>query len=350
MDARKTRKGAGPSAPKIADVAKAAGVSPATVSRCLNAPASVRPDKRSRVEAAITSLGYRPLAAAQALASRRTRMVGAVFPRLNSILFGSFFGALHDRLDAAGYILVVATSQYDVDAEERHVRALIARGVEALILVGHDHRPGVSRVISQSGLPVISTWAWLDGADVPQIGFSNAGAMSLVIDYLADLGHRRLGLISGHAAWNDRAAGRIAGAHAAAARHGLDLPDDAVEEVAFDLEEGGGAFTRLMSRSDAPTAVICGSDLFAFGALREARRMGLRIPRDVSLIGFDDVEIAACTSPALTSVRTPREAMAVRAASSLIACLDEGEPLHSVRLETELVVRESSGRPRPVGR
>lgn len=329
----------------LADVARHAGVSTATVSRCINLPDQVKPERRARVEAAIAALGYIPHLAAKDLASRRSRMIGAVFPRLNSILFGSFFGRLQQSLDAVGYFLVVSTSEYSAAIEERQVRQLIARGVDALVLVGHHHGAGTLEILERSGIPRIHTWAWQDGAQLPQIGFCNRAAMGQVADYVLGLGHRRIAVISGELRDNDRAHERLEGARLHLAAMGLPLEDGLIEEIPFDIDEGAAAFSRLMDLADRPTAVLCGSDLFAFGALREARRRGLRVPADVTVIGFDDTEFAPYTEPPLTSLRTPREAMADRTAQALIAALDDDRKIRSIRLETELVIRASSGAP-----
>ena len=329
----------------LKDVADHAGVSTATVSRCFNRPDSVKPDWRARVEASVAALGYIPHGAAKALASRRSRMIGAVFPRLNSILFGSFFGELQRQLDEIGYLLVVSTSDYNVAAEAAQVRHLVSRGVDGVVLVGHDHSDEVTRTLDRAGIPYVVTWAWNDAASAAQIGFSNTDAMVKMADYIAGLGHRRIALISGETEHNDRARDRLQGARRQLDRLGIGLPPERIEQVPFDIDEGAAAFSRLMDGPEPPTAVLCGSDLFAFGVLREARRRNLAIPADVTVVGFDDTELAACTTPALTTLRTPRQLMASRTAEALIDRLETGREIRSMRLETDLIIRESSGPP-----
>ncbi len=329
----------------LKDVADRAGVSTATVSRCINQPETVRPDRRARVEAAVAALGYIPHGAAKALASKRSRMIGAVFPRLNSILFGSFFGELQRQLDDVGYLLVVSTSGYNATTETAQVRHLVSRGVDGVVLVGHDHSEEVARTLTRNGIPYVVTWAWNDAASAAQIGFANAEGMAKMADYVAGLGHRRIALISGETGHNDRARDRLEGARTRLRELGPGLPEDMIERVPFEIDEGAAAFARLMDRPEPPTAVLCGSDLFAFGALREARRRGLRVPGDVTVVGFDDTELAACTIPALTTLRTPRTLMATRTAEALIDRLENNRELRSIRLETDLIIRESSGLP-----
>jgi len=329
----------------LADVASAARVSTATVSRCLNQPDRVAPERRARVAASIEALGYIPHGAAQALASRRSRMIGAVFPRLNSILFGSFFSTLQNKLEAVGYLLVAAGSEYSAASEERQVRQLLSRGVDALVLVGHAHRPGTLELLERTETPHVLCWSWLGRSRSVQIGFSNAEAIGQMARYVVALGHRRIGYISGFTRDNDRAGERLAGMRKALAEDGLALADELVEEIPFDIDEGAAAFGRFMGLQQPPTAVLCGSDVFAFGALREARRRGLMVPRDVTITGFDDTEFASCTDPPLTTVRTPRELMAARVAEALIEHIEHGRRLRSLRLPTELVIRDSSAPP-----
>jgi len=150
------------------------------------------------------------------------------------------------------------------------------------------------------------------------------------------------GLIQG----NDRAAERVRGVRVALARRGLELPADYLMERPFDLREGAAAFHELMTSPVPPTAVLCGSDLFAYSALFEASRMGIRVPEDMSITGFDDTDFAPNVAPALTTIRTPRAKMAELTAEYLLAALADGGEHRSRRLDVELVIRESTAPPR----
>ena len=327
------------------DVAHFAGVSPATVSRCINQPHLVREDRRQRIEAAIAELGYVPHGAARALASKRSLTIGALFPRLDSLLFGSFIAPLQRLLQAEGYTLVVASSDYDDATEEQQLAALVANGIDGLVLVGTSHRPEVFELLERKGIPFALAWAWDEDCAHPQIGFCNATAAGSVANYLLDIGHRRIAMISGPADGNDRASARIEGVRRALAARGCVLRPEDLLECPFDLKEGGKAFRRLMTRDDPPGAVLCGSDVFAISALFEARRLGLSVPEDVSVTGFDDTDMASCVSPTLTTLRTPRAEMASLSAEYLLGRL-AGKDMSSRQLETELILRESSAPPK----
>lgn len=329
----------------IEKVAAQAGVSLATVSRVLNNPQTVSLDKRRRVEEAIAALGYFPQGAAQALRSRRSMTVGAVFPRLNSMLFGSFFNEMHERLDEAGFMFTVSTTGYRLDNEAGRVRQLLARGIDALVMVGNAHSQETDRLIALHAVPRINVWAWDEESRLHQIGFSNRDAMEKITQYVCRLGHSRIAMISATTTDNDRAEERRKGFVQAMAMAGLSVDPDLIIETPFGIDEGGEAFLRLCNRPLRPTAVVCSSDIFAFGALRQARRLGLRVPRDISITGFDDTDFAELSVPSLTTVRTPRRLMATRCAQSLIAHLSGEIAISSVQLPCELIERESAGPP-----
>ena len=327
------------------DVAHAAKVSPATVSRCLNNPNIVSSVLKSRVQAAIEELQYVPDGAAQALASRRSRMLGAVFPSLDSSLFGGTLEALQSEIAESGYTLVVASSSYDPESEEHHIRNLIRSGVDGLMLIGAARRPEIYDLLRAKGIPYVL--AWIDRAEGghPCIGFDNAQAAANVTNYLLDIGHRRIAVISGPVIANDRAAARIKGITDVLESRGLELPRDYVVQCPFGVDEGRAAFRILMSRKPTPTAIICGSEPFAYGAVFESKAIGLRIPHDVSVTGFDDIWIAAYIDPPLTTVRTPRLQIGFDVARYLLSVLSGKEVAPPRPLGVQLVVRQSTAPP-----
>ncbi len=325
------------------DVAQAAGVSPATVSRCLNAPDVVRPAKRKRVFKAIEELSYVPHGAARALASRRTRMIGAIFPSLDNTLFGGMMEALQGEVAAAGYTLVVASSAYDPAQELKDVRNLISSGIDALTLVGASRELAVYEMIRRKRIPYVLNWISKAEGGHPCAGFDNLEAAARLTRYLLDLGHRRFAMISGHFINNDRAMARFRGVESTLRERGLDLPPERVLERRFGVDEGREAFRLLMSMPEPPSAVICGADPFAYGAIFESLDLGVRIPGDVSVTGFDDMWPASQITPSLTSVQTPRREIGITVAKYLLAKLS-GQLIADPRpIETRLVVRDSTG-------
>lgn len=327
----------------LEDVAKRAGVSPATVSRCINDPNSVRPARREKVQQAIEELGYVPHGAARALASNRTRLIGAVFPSLDTTLFGGMLEALQGEIAKAGYTLVVASSNYDVDKEYSDVRTLLTSGVDALTLVGGARSPRTYEIIQRQNIPYILNWVSSAEGGHPCIGFDNYAAARKVAKYLQDLGHRRFGMISGFVEDNDRATQRLKAVRDSLEENDLVLDPARVVQRKFGVEEGRESFRLLMSMPEPPTAVICGSDPFAYGAIFEAEEMGLRIPTDVSLTGFDDMWLSGQIKPSLTTVQTPRREIGLEVGRHLLARLAGQQVVQPAPLETRLIVRDSSG-------
>ncbi|NIA69343.1 LacI family transcriptional regulator [Pelagibius litoralis] len=329
----------------LEDVARLAGVSPATVSRCMNQPQSVRAEKRVRIQGAIDQLGYVPNGSARALASRRSRMIGAILPSLDNMLFGGPLEAFQKEVGSAGYTVAVACSEYDQQHERVHIRNFLESPVDALLLVGGHRDPNIYRQIERQGIPYVLTWVSSGDREEHCVGFDNAAASADLVDYLVSLGHRRFGMISGFTEHNDRAGARLAGVRKALARHDLSLDDDQLLHRPFEPEAGRDAFHILMSGSKPPTVVICGAEPHAYGALFEARDMGIDVPGQVSVTGFDDMWLASQTMPTLTTIRTPREEMGRQAAHHLLAQL-RGERVAAPRpLETTLVVRKSTAAP-----
>lgn len=342
-----TPRAAGPPV-KLSDVAALAGVSPATASRVLNRPEKVGQDMRERVQAAASSLGYVRDAAARALASRRSRTMGAVVPTLSNPIFAAGVQGLESRLNEHGYALLVASSDYRIDKELRHATTLVERGVEGLMLMGTEHHASLHALLETRGIPCINTWVYDEGAAQPCIGFDNVEAEGRLTRYLLDLGHRDFAMIAGISEGNDRVAARVTGVREALARHGLALETGRLVEMPYGVRAGRDGLRAVLDgpARPRPTAVICGNDLLAFGALFEAQAMGLDVPGDISIVGFDDNELASHIPPGLTTMHVPSAEMGELAADYLVN-RDQGAPAQSkTRVEVRLVVRGSSGPPR----
>jgi LacI family transcriptional regulator len=332
------RRGGGP-LPTLEDVARRAGVSTATVSRCLNAPERVTEATRLRVLEAVGQLGYAPNFGARALAARRTNTIGAIIPTMENAIFARGLQAFQEELGAHGFTLLVASSSYRADLEEEQIRTLIARGADGLLLIGHD-RPGhVYEYLARRGVPFLVAWVHDPALPSLSIGFDNRASMRDLARRVLDLGHRRIGVISAPQAGNDRARERVLGILAEVDRHGLDPACVRLIETPYSIANGATAFRSLMTMAPTPTAVLCGNDVLAAGALTMAHEMGLDVPREVSITGFDDIEIARILSPQLTTVHVPHRAMGREAARMLIALVTGAEPPRSLRLETEVMMR-----------
>jgi LacI family transcriptional regulator len=334
--------------PTIDDVASAARVSTATVSRVLNKPDAVREALRLRVNEAVVRLGYVPHAGARALMLHRSGTVGAVFPTVDNAIFAKAIEALQRRLTDAGLQLLIATSGYDVDTEARQAMNLVTRGADALALCGVGQSPQLLKFLRQRALPTVHVMTYPAPPEAVCVGFDNAKAIGQAVRYLLDLGHRRVAMLAGITRANDRARARVAGVRKALKEAGIDLPPARLVERPYGLAEARDGFRALMAATPAPTAMLCGNDVLAFGALLEAQKMKIAVPKALSVIGFDDLEMARHIHPALTTVHVPTEKMWGAAAERLIEALDRRPVATATEVEVELVVRDSTG-PAPRG-
>ncbi len=332
-----------PGLPTIEAVAQAAGVSTATVSRTLNRPGAVREALRKRVEEAVARLGYLPNAGARSMMLRRSGTIGAIFPTVDNAIFAKAIDALQGRLSEAGQQLLIATSNYDADAEMRQAVNLVARGADGLALCGAGQRAELLAFLRKRRLPCVHVMSLTSDPLMNSVGFDNAGAMARAVRYLLDLGHRRIAMLAGSTRDNDRAAARLQGVRRALHEAGIDLPAARLVERRYGIAAARDGFAELMAARPAPTAIVCGNDVLAFGALLEAQSRGLDVPKSLSIVGFDDLELANQLAPPLTTVQVPTEAMWRLAADRLMAAL-RGEPVpaHTV-LDVQLVVRGSTG-------
>ena len=324
----------------LEEVARLAGVSTATVSRVLSKPDVVRSNTKEQVMAAVRQLDYQPDAAARALASGRTHTVGCVIPTLDHAIFARSTQAMQTTLAQAGYQLLVASHEYDPATEFEVVRALQQRGVDSLVLVGTDHAPRLWKALSVWRKPTLLTWSC--DPRLPSLGFDNAGAARMATQHLLGLGHRRIGVISGLTAHNDRARSRIDGVRQALTQLKLTLPPSLVTEQAFNLEGGRLGLRKLMSAQQPPTAIFCGNDLLAVGALLEAQRMNLKVPEQLSICGIDNLEIAEAINPGLTTVSLPTQDLGRIAAQYMLSAISGEVIAAQSLLPFELVVRGST--------
>lgn len=329
--------------PTVEDVAASAGVSTATVSRVLNGLGGVREALRRKVLAAVERLGYVPNAGARAMMLRRSDTVGAIFPTVDNAIFAKAIDALQRRLAESGLQLLLATSDYDPQAEARQALALLTSGVDALLLCGCGQSGDLLQRLAQRGVPVVHVMTWPAPPGLVAVGFDNRRAMGQAVRYLLDLGHRRIAMLAGITHGNDRAAARVAGVREALHAAGLELPPSRLVERRYGLAAAREGLRTLMQARPAPTALVCGNDVLAVGALLEAQALGLEVPAQLSIVGFDDLELASHLQPALTTVRVPAEEMWRCAADQVLALLRGEAPPPAVEVQVSLVVRGSTG-------
>ena len=323
----------------VRDVARHANVSVATVSRVLNGATNVSPSKRAQVEQAIEALRFVPSSAARAINSGRTRLVGALVPTLDHAIFARFIDALETGLDGYGLSLIVARTSHSPQTELDRARKLLDIGAEALVVSGVTRAPEFSALAARYDIPIIATSYYAHTSTYPTIGYDNAAATRLALDHLKALGHRRIAVLTGPIAQNDRTQARLA-----------EL--DSAEGVQTQLMEGALGFeaaaymarAQLQSKFE-PTAFLCLSDVLAQGVLIALKADGIQVPRDISVIGIDDLPNSQSFDPPLTSIHLPTVEMGRATASALADWIEAGTPPAPIRLETPLITRGSTAPP-----
>ena len=326
----------------LADVAHLAGVSTGTVSRTLSRPDMISEPTRLRVMDAVERLGYVPNGAARALSMRRTLTVGAIVPRFGSSSFPAMVQALETTLAAAGYTLLLSAPDPRPSYETSILRALLERGVDAVALLGAEQPQQVFAMLAANRTPFVTMWAPPE-AGVHCVGFDEYAAAALVVDHLADHGHRRIGYIGGRTADSERARRRLRDLSLAIAKRGLTLCDDALAETEHGFQEGFDAMNAMAQRQPAITAVVCGSDYLAAGALAALDQAGIEVPRRLSVASFNDNEFAAFLHPPLTSVRLPIREIGEQAGERLLAQLRGVDAPMARALPVTLMHRSSTG-------
>ncbi|MEP3347658.1 MAG: LacI family DNA-binding transcriptional regulator [Litoreibacter sp.] len=333
------------SIPTLDDVARAAGVSTATVSRCLNAEKKVSENTREKVMKAVDALGYVPNFSARAMAAKRTYTIGAIIPTMENAIFARGLQAFQETLHEQGYNLLVSSSAYRPELEAEQIRALVARGADGLLLIGYEREQSVYDYLEKRGTPTILAWAYQSNKTHPSIGFDNRASMRMLADRVISMGHRRIAVISGITDGNDRAEERLNGIKDSWAANGFNLDDLPIIQTPYEIESGGAAFADLMAAPQKPTVIMCGNDVLATGAISRAKELGYDVPSDVSVTGFDDIELAKHLHPPLTTVHVPHGEMGRTAAEELIKLIDGRTTSVRRQLNVSIVMRGSLARP-----
>ncbi|MSP89086.1 MAG: LacI family transcriptional regulator [Alphaproteobacteria bacterium] len=326
--------------PRLIEVAKRASVSPATVSRVLIHPELVNDATRSRVRKVIVALGYRPNGMARALSNGQSRTVGFIVPTLDNAIFSRALQSMQTTLASSGYHLLVASSNYNQTAETEAIRALLERGIDALVLVGAERARDAESLVAEAGIPIIVTWVEHDRW--PSIIIDNRQAGRLATEHLLALGHRRIGVISLPVQHNDRQRQRVEGLRQALADAGLSLPDAWALERSTTAAGGRSGCAALLQMQIPPTAIVCCVDYQAVGAMIEVQARGLQVPQDISIVGIDNLELGEHLMPPLTTVLVPTGAIGERAALQIIGRLSKQTMPQREVLPIELVVRQST--------
>lgn len=326
------------------DVAKAVGVSISTVSRALNHPQMVDEKTRLRIQSTVKMMGYVPQGAGRALVSRETFTIGAIISQIGASAFAKTIEALRTQLSKAGYTLLLAQPTEGNNSSIGPLRVLIERGVDAVVLLGGGGKylDDWKYLLEKNNIPLVNIWADASEGNCGDIGFDNYLAGQTAVNHLLSLGHLKFALISGALEGNQRASRRYLGILETIASNGGQLMRNNIKEADYTFQAGYDATLELLDSRSNFTALICGNDYLALGAIAALRERGLEVPKSISVIGFNNSDFSPFINPPLTTVSFPSAEIGTQAAELLINLSRKKITIpKSLILPTQLIIRQS---------
>lgn len=330
----------------IREIAHEVGVSTATVSRAINSPDQVKKSTREKILKTIDERHYVSDARAASLASQRSQTIGVLIPTILNSIYATFTQAIQQACQTAGYTPLIGITEYSQSTEFELVTRLLERRIDGLIFTGVKRDRAIYQRVSRFGVPFITTWRSSRYKNIPSVSFSNYDAATTAMDFVIGLGHHRIALICGKTDRNDRALERRRAYVDALKRHGIRVDSSLIQERDFEFTEGQIAMERILEQDKDVTAVFSANDIQAVGAIHACREAGYDVPKDISIIGFDDHPITEHVTPQLTTIRVPAHDMGEMATKNLIDAITKQQLPDSVLLDTELIVRDSTQLPR----
>jgi LacI family transcriptional regulator len=326
---------------KIQEVARRAKVSTATVSRTINNPSLVDPKTAKRVWKVIEEMDYYPNSQARSLVSGRSRILGLIVSDITNPFFPELIKGFEDVAIHHGYEILISSTNYDSARMAICVRRMLERKVEGVAIMTSEMDKHLVDQFVHRKVPMVFLDVGPPGERTNNIVVDYAMGINEAVTHLLALGHRRIGFIGGPAGLKSARIRRTAFLRSLG-HHGIDRDARLVDAGDHTVDGGLAAMTRMLDSKCCPTAVLASNDLTAIGMMRAVRRAGSIVPRDVSIVGFDDIRLAEFTEPPLTTVRLSRRELAERAFDALLSNLD-GQPKHpDSKVETHLVVRETT--------
>ncbi len=328
----------------IDDVARAAGVSPSTVSRVLSGRTNVAANKRELVLKTVQEMGYLPNPTARVLAGGRSMSIGVLTQDITSPFYGEVIHGIQQGLRGSFYQPLFASGHWDLDAEDSAFKMLMSRRVDALIVLG-THTPDEDLLAVTQKMPVVTVGRLIGGNPYSGYKLDNVQAARTAVRHLLDLGHQRIAHIAGPQHHSD-ARDRLEGYRQELAAAGLPFDARIVAEGDFMETSGLMAMEALIARGVPFTAIFSANDQMAFGARLALFRRNLRVPEDISLVGFDDIPGSSFITPPLTTIRQPNYDLGMAAARAVLHFLND-QPVQNASFTADLVARESTARVRP---
>ncbi|WP_136810067.1 LacI family DNA-binding transcriptional regulator [Desulfosediminicola flagellatus] len=328
----------------VLDVARLAGVSTATVSRVINTPDSVREKTREKVLLAMEKCNYKYNALARGFATKRSNTIGLIIPTISNSVFAESTLGVQEYADQKNIRVILGNSYYKYSQEENLVKALRESQVDGLIITTTNLKGEILKSLIDEKFPFVLLFSTIKNGPFSAVGIDNYRGGYLATEHLISLGHKRICMVAGNFSMTDRSFHRWHGYKRCLKDNGIPYDKELLVQTDYSLSGGRDSIKKLLSLPSPPTAVFCSNDYIALGAIKGAREAGLTLPKDLSIVGFDDMQTASYMVPALTTIHQPAYEMGQRAAEILLQMTDRQlKPIHDM-METTLVVRESTTR------
>ena len=327
----------------IIAVAKAARVSASTVSRSFNHPELVKASTRKKIDNAVRRLGYIRNRAAQTIHGIRSGTVGLIVPTVDHAIFAELIQSFSESIEDLGFTILLASHGYDLQREYALSRKMLEHRVDGMALIGTEHEAETFQLLNSQDVPTVLLWNYAASSQFPCIGSNNFDAGWLIGEHIGGLGHKRVAGLFPPIDGNDRATQRRQGVEAALAAHGVGIPAHWDLQTPYSVGAAKDAVQDMLSQGNRPTALICGNDVLAWGALHALSKMGLEAPKDLSVTGIGDFKGSRDFEPPLTTVRIPARQIGAKAAVAIATRITSNESEADGELVVpELIVRQTS--------
>ena len=327
----------------IIAVARAARVSPSTVSRSFNHPELVKPATRKKIDAAVRRLGYIRNRAAQTIHGIRSGTIGLIVPTIDQAIFAELIQSFSSAVEEKGFTILLASHGYNLEREYALTRKMLEHRVDGVGLIGIEHSPDTYELLTQQNVPSLLLWNYVKEAPFPCVGSDNYFAGYLIGQHIAELGHEKIAAIFPPQQGNDRASLRLRGVEDALSEAGFEIRDEWCLETPYSVAASKAAALSLISFHERPSVIICGNDVLAWGAMHALSSAGIKVPDEMSVTGIGDFNGSKDFEPPLTTVRIPARTIGEKAAEAVVdLIITSGQAEVGALLMPELILRRTS--------
>ena len=326
----------------IVDVAKAAGVSTATVSRVINTPGAVRESTRDRVHQAMKLCNYRYNALARGFVTKRTHTIGLIIPTITNPGFAESTRGIQDRADDAGLSVLLGNTNYDSKTEKKLIRVFLEMQVDGMVITTTKPKSKALQFLVNDSFPFVLLYSTIRRGPISCVGVDNFQGGYMATKHLIDNGHQRIAMIAGAFSFSDKSRHRWDGYRKCLRDNGIDYNNCYMIQTTYGLDSGRESIQKLLQLDPPPTAVFCSNDYLAIGVMEGARKMGLKLPDELSIVGFDDIPLASYVTPGLDTIHQPAYEMGIMGVEALVNHIENGsKPPFRRLLDLELIIRGS---------